>query len=584
MLVGTGLEMLGIGLIIPVLALLMEPEVGGRYPVLAPLLTRLGSPSHAALVAGSMVALFCVFAVKAIFLAYLAFRQMRLVYDVQASVSLRLFAGYLRQPWPFHLRRNSAQLVRNTLSETAVFTTSGLMPGLMLISEIFVVVGIVLLLVLVEAVGAFVVGTSLGFVMWAFHRATRRRTLEWGRARQHHEGLRLKHLNEGLGGVKDAKLLGREAEFLESYRIHNEQSARFQRSQSTLLHVPRLVFEVLAVAGLVILVLSMLLQQKPLGTVLPTLALFAAAAFRMMPSMNRIVNAVQSVRYAVPAVETLAAEFRLIDAERPVRSAVQMHFERILELRNVSFTYEGSSKPAIDVVNLAVFRGETIGLIGGSGSGKTTLVDIVLGLLPPQTGTVLVDGVDIGKNPRAWQDLVGYVPQTVFLTDDSLRRNVAFGVAEELIDEAAVDRALRAAQLEEFVAELPDGVQTGVGERGVRLSGGQRQRIGIARALYHDPAVLVLDEATSSLDGSTEESVMQAIQALHGVKTILIVAHRLSTVAACDRLYRMESGCVVDEGETAGVLARFAAGDEREVVGAADLVGSRDRHVQRSLA
>jgi ATP-binding cassette, subfamily B, bacterial PglK len=567
MLLGTALETLGVGLLLPALALIMEPDIQARYPAVAPLIERLGSPSHAQLVAGGMLALFVVYAVKSLYLAFMAWRQMRFVFEVQAVTSQRLFAGYLRQPWTFHLQRNSTQLIRNALSETSIVTASGLMPGLMLLSELLVVAGIVLLLLVIEPVGAVVVGATLGFAALAFQLTTRGRVLSWGRARQHHEGQRLRHLNQGLSCAKDVKLLGREADFLSQYRIHNEATARFQRRQATVLHMPRLWFELLAVMGLTILVLVMLAQQHAPAIVLPTLGLFAAAAFRLMPSMNRILNALQNVRYAVPAIDTVASELRLIEREIPPAPRSPLLFERVLDLEDVSFTYNRSALPALNDVHIEIPRGATVGFIGGSGAGKTTLVDVVLGLLPPQKGTVRVDGVDIRTNLRGWQDQIGYVPQTVVLTDDSLRRNIGFGFADVDIDEAAVARAVEAAQLSEFVAELPEGLDTVVGERGVRLSGGQRQRIGIARALYHDPSVLVLDEATSSLDTSTEEGVMEAIRALHGDKTILVVAHRLSTVTHCDSIYRLERGRIVDRGEAAAVLGRFGSGAPEDSVG-----------------
>jgi ABC-type multidrug transport system fused ATPase/permease subunit len=311
----------------------------------------------------------------------------------------------------------------------------------------------------------------------------------------------------------------------------------------------------LAVGGLAALVLTMLAQGRAMESVLPMLALFAAAAFRLMPSVNRILGAVQTLRFNQPVIDTLYTDLQLAIPAANANPIPATPFSEMLQLRQVNYTYFGAPQPALNDLSLAIRRGESVGFIGASGAGKSTLVDIILGLLTPDSGELRMDGTDIHVHLRNWQNQIGYVPQSIFLTDDTLRRNVAFGLPNEQIDDAAVHDAIMAAQLEEFVASLPDGLETVVGERGVRLSGGQRQRIGIARALYHDPAVLVLDEATSALDAATERGVMQAVDALHGTKTIIIVAHRLSTVEHCDRLYRLEQGRVVEEGKTREILA-----------------------------
>jgi ABC-type multidrug transport system fused ATPase/permease subunit len=373
-------------------------------------------------------------------------------------------------------------------------------------------------------------------------------------ARQYHEGLRLQHLQQGLGGAKDVKVLGREKEFLETYIGHNVESSRMTQFEVTLQLLPKLWLEFLAVTSLAILVMTMLAKSRDMTHIVSAVGLFAAAAFRLMPSVNRVLNAVQAIRYGLPVIDVLHAELSLNVPPAPLKRASALAFRDRIEVELVRYRYPSAKAWALDGLSLAIRRGESVGVIGPSGSGKSTLVDVILGLLTPTDGSVLLDGEDIQADLRGWQDQVGYVPQSVYLTDDSLRRNVAFGLSDTMIDDTAVRRALRAAQLEEFVASLPDGVETMVGERGVRLSGGQRQRIGIARALYHDPPMLVLDEATSALDSVTESGVMDAVTALQGEKTILIVAHRLSTVERCDRLYRLKRGKVVAEGPPSGML------------------------------
>lgn len=551
--VGMLLETLGVGAVIPALALMTQPDLGARYPALQPWLKYLGSPPHEHLVIGGMVALVAIYAAKAAFLGFLAWRQARFVYGLQESISQRLFAGYLQQEYTFHLQRNSAQLIRNVIGQVGDITNV-MQQGLMLATEFFVLIGISALLLSVEPLGALLVVFSVGAAGFGFHRFTRRRITRWGEARQHHEGLRIQHLQQGLGGAKDVKLLGREHEFLNQYRIHNAGSAKIGRQQATLQAMPRLFLELLAVSGLAALVVVMVMRGKSVDTLLPTLGLFAAAAFRLMPSVNRVLGAVQSVRFSIPVVDTLLHELALLNSDKKSVTRRPLPFCNQLVVSHGCFRYPSALSPSLNNVSLSISRGTAVGFIGGSGAGKSTLVDVLLGLLTPDSGTVKVDGVDIRQNLRGWQDQIGYVPQSIFLTDDSLRRNVAFGLSDDQIDESAVWRALRAAQLEIFVKGLPEGLETKVGERGICLSGGQRQRIGIARALYHDPSVLVLDEATSSLDTETESGVMEAVRLLQGDKTLVIVAHRLSTVKNCDYLYRLAHGRIVAEGTVDNVL------------------------------
>jgi ATP-binding cassette, subfamily B, bacterial PglK len=554
MVIGMVFETLSVGMVVPVLILLSQNNISEEYPILVHVFNTLGNPSQNTLMVMGILMLVAIYLVKNVFLGFFFWRQMSFVFGVMEQLSQRLLTVYLRQPYTFHLQRNSAELMRNTFSEADLFATNVVTPIMQFLAECLVVFGLTALLFYIEPMGVLIVTGIIAASAWGFSRLTQPYIARWGVLRQHHAGLRIQHMQQGLGGVKDIKLLGREAEFLEQFRLHNQQYTRVGKLQNTLLQFPRLWLEVLAIGGLATLTITMLVLGNELSSIMPLLGLFAAAGFRLIPSVNRVLGAVQSLRYGLPVLDTLNSELNLTIQELDTDSPPVIPFRHTLEMQNVSFCYPGASTNALSDFSFLVQRGEFVGFVGTSGAGKSTLVDTLLGLLAPTTGEVKVDGIDIQVGLRNWQDQIGYVPQTIFLTDDTLRRNVAFGLPNDKIDEEAVWRAIRAAQLEEFVQSLPSGLDSMVGERGVRISGGQRQRIGIARALYHDPPVLVLDEATSALDSATERSVMQAINALHGDKTILIVAHRLSTVEICDRLYRLDFGRLVETGETATIL------------------------------
>jgi ABC-type multidrug transport system fused ATPase/permease subunit len=537
---GMVLEMFGVGLIVPALAVITRPEFAAPGTRAGDVIAALGNPSRESLIVVGMWSLLGVYVVKALFLSFLTWKQVQFAYRAQETVSYRLFFTYLRQPYAFHLRRNSSELIRNAVNEIHLFSHTFLTSGLLLVTEAMVLVGIVVVLLVLEPVGTLAVGAVLAVIGLVFHLTLKRPIVNWGNQRQMHEGRRIQHLQQGLGGVKQVLLTNREREFLGEYDRHNVGSARVGERQQTLYQMP------------------LVIRRGGTGeTLLPTIGLFAAAAFRLLPSLGRIMNAVQNVWYAAPVVNVLQAELAL-GATPLAEEPAPLAFEKVVTFDRIGFTYPGAPKASLREVTLEIPRGRTVGFIGGSGAGKSTLVDVLLGLLKPDTGRVLVDGVDIAAEPRAWQKNIGYVPQSIYLTDDSLRRNIAFGIPPERIDDAAIRRAVHAAQLDEFVASLPDGIETMVGERGVRLSGGQLQRIGIARALYHDPPVLVLDEATSALDSATEQGVMRAVGALHGQKTIVVVAHRLGTLADCDWIYRLESGRVADQGETARMIGEAA--------------------------
>lgn len=543
---GMVLETLGIGLVIPAVTLLTKADFASRFPDIALALNQMGITSHQQLIVASMTVLVGVYGLKALYIAWLISRQMAFVFHVQATLSERLFVDYVHKPYTFHLQRNSSELIRNVITATNELTMTGLVAVLILMTESLVLAGISALLLAVEPLGAAVAAGFLAVVGYFLNRTTRNHIRSAAAKRQVHESMRIRYLQQALGGAKELKLLGREDGPLRQYRPHNEASAHIGRREATWQALPKLWLELLAVSGLAVLILTLMWQNRSLDSLMPTIGMFAAAAFRLIPSVNRILGSVQFLRQSDPIINILHSE--LAGARPQPEPAARSFMPLCTSIRATGITvrYPLAESQVLTDATFSISRGTTVGFIGGSGAGKSTLVDALLGLLPLERGSIEADGRDIQADLRGWHNQIGYVPQSIYLVDDTIRRNVAFGLSDGEIDEASVRCALAAAQLDEFVASLPEGTETIVGEQGVRLSGGQRQRIGIARALYHNPSILILDEATSSLDTDTENGVMMAINALHGSKTVIIVTHRLNTLKHCDRIFRVEGRSVTE--------------------------------------
>jgi ABC-type multidrug transport system fused ATPase/permease subunit len=555
MVLGAFIELIGIGIVVPVFAIIGESDITIKYPSLKPFLVKLGNPSHANIVIIAMSILLLIYIFKVLFQTFSAYRQSNFIYKLSARLTSRLFELYIKQPYTFHLTTNSAQLIRNATADV-VMLASAVQSFLIVLTEIFVLLGLFVLLIFVEPYGAILSMLILSISGFLFHFITKRKVKQWGDANHIHAGKRFQHLQQGLSATKDVKLLGREKEFIKQFDFHNNKMGVYNERQYTVAQLPRLFIELLAIVGLALVVISMTLMGKDVGAILPTLALFVAAAFRMIPSANRVLGSVQTVQFGVASIESVNREIKTLvePVEKNENEKRVDVFTKEIQLRNLNFTYPTAVRQTINNVSITIQKGQSVGIVGGSGAGKSTLIDIFLGLLKQDSGSILLDGKDIYNNLRGWQDLIGYVPQVIYLTDDTLRRNIAFGLPNEMINDELVSKAVKAAKLEELVTQLPEGLDTEVGERGVRLSGGQRQRIGIARALYHDPEVLVLDEATSSLDQDTEKNIMESVNALHGNKTIIIIAHRLSTVQNCDKIIKLDNGKLIQEGTVNQVL------------------------------
>jgi len=546
-LIGTALETIGIGLVMPVVAVMTDENVSVRYPALKPLLAAVGHPPQQELVIFCVLLLLAFYVLKALFLAFMVWKQSEYIFAVKAELSQRMFEKYMREPYENLLQRNTAHLIRNITTEASELVHRFLHPAMLILTEVMVLIAITTLLIYIQPLGATLLFVTTAGAIYVFQSITRRRLDDWGSRRQKHDGLRIQRAQEGLGGAKDIRLLGREHEFIERYREHNMNSAFVYRNRLALSQMPRLWLETIGVLGLTLLVIVVISRDSSAASLIPTIGAFGAATFRILPSAIRLLGALQSVRYSLPVIDLINTELGDVATDaRPVQTD-RITFDKKVELSNVAYTYPGTSTPTLNGLSLTIRKGESLGIIGPSGAGKTTLVDVLLGLLTPTSGQVLVDGKDVQGRLRSWQNLIGYVQQDIFLTDDTLRRNVAFGLPDDEIDDDAVLRAIDAAQLAELVSTLPDGLDTFVGERGIRLSGGQRQRIGIARALYNDPPIVVFDEATSALDGETEKEILDSIFALQGCRTMVVVAHRASTVAYCDRIIKLETGAMISD-------------------------------------
>jgi ABC-type multidrug transport system fused ATPase/permease subunit len=554
LIMGMFFEMGGVGILFPAVSVIVNPNPGKDYPILKPYLHLIDHISHTNIVIIGMLLLVIFYLVKAFFLIYLTWRQSKLSSDLSADLSKKLFNGYLYQKYEFHLTNNSAELLRNIQIEVGVFLNSS-QAFIAIAIELSALIGIAFILFYLEPIGALVITIFLFLSVLIFQKISKKTLLNWGQKRQYYDGQTNKHLIQGLNGVKDVKILGRENSFLNKFNVYNLEKANMSTKQNTLLMIPRFYLELLAVMGLAGLIVMMTIQNKTYEQVLPAIGIFVAAAFRMIPSVNRIMSALVNIRSAEPVVNLLYNELSSFDANAIVQDLEKSKFElEEIEVNKLSFHYKGAKDLAVNNINFNIKRGMSVGFIGTSGSGKSTLIDLLLGLLDCNSGEIKINGFDIKEIKRSWQNIIGYVPQSIYLTDDSLKNNIAFGLTDEEINEKQLRQAIQAAQLDEFVNSLPEGLNTYVGERGVRLSGGQRQRIGIARALYHNPQVLVLDEATSALDSKTEQGVIDAVNILKGNKTLIIVAHRLSTINSCDILYRLENGVIVQQGKPILIL------------------------------
>ncbi len=550
MILGMFFETFGIAMVIPFVGFLVDNSYIEHYPQLQ---SWINLPYESFIFIALGLFLFF-YLIKNLYLIFLSYKQSKFIATTLASVSNRLFKLYLYQPYSFHLQHNSALLIRNIIGETFSFGKFSLQTTLILFSEGFVLSGILILLFIIEPMGTLVIFVIIALFGGGFYALSKKSILSWGEQRQSLDGDRMQYLQQGLGGVKEIKLLGVENNFLHLYQDATSQSSRLNQKLNFLNELPRFFIEIIMITALVSLIVTVILVDGSTQNVLSSIALFTMATFRLMPSFNRIMYAIQNLKYGSPIVDLLYNDFTTLQEIKYQESTQKMTLQGSIDIENIGYSYPNSTKEAIEDISLSIQKGELIGFIGQSGAGKSTLADILLGLLTPQRGDISVDKKSIYIDIKSWQKSIGYVPQTIFLTDDTLKKNIAFGVNENEIDDEQIWRVLKLSQLDKFIKESADGLDMYLGERGINLSGGQKQRIGIARALYHNPQIIILDEATSALDSETEANFMSMITSLHGERTILIIAHRLTTVQSCDKIYRFEDGAIVGVGTPEEIL------------------------------
>lgn len=542
--IGAFLELLGVSAIMPFINVAMSPASIQDNAGLSYFYTLLGAKSSSQFLIWIALALVAVYIIKNIYMIILYNFQYKFTYESQRKLEGELLSSYLKEDYSFHLLNNSAELQRNIIQDVMGLFHS-VLAVLQLLTEGVVCLTLFAFLLYKDKTITIGVVVFMSAFLLLFVGIFRKKIEGIGVESRRASAKRVQWVQQSLGGIKEIKILEREQYFLKNYDINSAVYADKQRLYQLTTVIPRPIMEALCICSLLLIVIFKLGRGVDPAYFLVTLSVFAVAAFRLLPSFSRISGYLGTIVFQSSAVDRVDEDIRHIKERRNNQTEKTVHgdtekinFDRI-EIRNISFRYENTETDVLKQVSFAIERNSSVAFIGTSGAGKSTLADIILGILKPWQGSVYAGDTDIFENLEEWHHMIGYIPQTIYLMDDTIRKNIAFGMEEEEIDEERFREVLKEAQLSEFVQTLEMGAETIIGESGVRLSGGQRQRIGIARALYHNPQILVLDEATAALDNETEKAIMESIESLQGSKTLIIIAHRLTTIQNCDYVYEI---------------------------------------------